>query len=67
MDYRHEYYNRDVFPHFIANNGNWDYYARDDGYCAAIPTEAAARIGCKASHMGDLKHVSRVLGRPVTL
>lgn len=62
-EYRHEYYNRDNFPHFVGNNGNWDYYARDDGYCAAIPTPEAARGGCLASHMGDMNHVKRAMER----
>ena len=61
VEYRHEYYNRDVFPYFIAHAGNWDYYARSDGYCAAIPTVEAARGGSLATHMGDLRHVARVL------
>lgn len=53
----HDYYNREVFPRFIVNNGNWDICANADGYCASIPTPEAQAIGCKASHFGDLAYV----------
>ena len=61
----HSYYNTKNFPHFIAHNGNWDIYARPDGYCAAIPTKDAALIGCLASHAGDSKYIRATHGLDV--
>ena len=63
MRYRHHCYNRDQFPHFIANHGNWNLYANDSGYCAAIPTPEAAANGCNATHFGDLAYVNATLQR----
>jgi hypothetical protein len=57
MTYRHDYYNTDNFPTFVCHHGNWDIYARADGYCAAIPTIAAAAKGCVATHFGDRDYV----------
>ncbi len=61
--YRHEYYNRDCFPTFIANHGNWDLCANDHGHCAAIPTPEAAAGGCLATQFGDLAYVNATLQR----
>jgi hypothetical protein len=61
MKYEHEYYNKRNFPRFIVNHGNWDIYANDRDYCAAIPTDEAATQGCKASHFGDLAYVRATL------
>jgi hypothetical protein len=57
MTYRHDHYNTDDFPEFVVNHGNWDIYANASGYCAAIPTAAAAANGCKATHFGDMAYV----------
>ena len=62
MNYRHPHYNRDRFPHFVCSHGNWDIYADDSGYCAAIPTAKAADAGCLASHFGDVGYVRCTLG-----
>lgn len=59
---RHDYYNRDAFPHYVCNHGNWDIYANGRGYCASIPTDEAAADGCKATHFGDLGYVLVTLG-----
>lgn len=58
----HEHYNRTNYPIFVCNHGNWDTYANGAGRCAAIPTEAAEKIGCKASHFGDARYVLVTLG-----
>lgn len=63
----HPYYNRTNFPRFVCRNGNWDIYANAAGYCAAIPTEAAAADGCKASHFGDAAYVRVTLGVVVAI
>lgn len=55
-------YDKVGFPHFVCNHGNWDIYANNRGYCAAIPTDEAAAIGCKATHFGSLKYVLVTLG-----
>lgn len=60
--YRHEYYNRDHYPVFLLNNGNWDICADANGRCASIPTESAALNGCMATHFGDLRYVQVTLG-----
>jgi len=63
----HPQYNKDNYPVFIVNNGNWDIYAnRDRTYCAAIPTEEAARNGCNATHFGDARYVRVTLGVDVS-
>jgi hypothetical protein len=59
--YRHDHYNRDHFPIFVINHGNWDIMADERGYCAAIPTESAAGIGCKATHFGDMAYVRQTI------
>ena len=53
----HEYYNLRNFPIFVVNHGNWDIYANEAGYCAAIPTREMEARGCKASHFGDMDYV----------
>lgn len=58
----HHHYNRENFPRFVINHGNWDICANAGGYCAAIPTAAAAANGCKASHFGDAGYVRATLG-----
>lgn len=62
MTERHPDYNRDNFPIFVCNHGNWDIYADAAGYCAAIPTHRAAADGCRASHFGDHNYVKVTLG-----
>jgi hypothetical protein len=62
MNEPHNYYNRKNFPRLITNHGNWDICANADGYCAAIPTDAALAIGCKATHFGDARYVRATLG-----
>jgi len=62
MTMRHDHYNTDKFPIFICNHGNWDLYRNAKGYCASIPTEAAALDGCKPSHFGDASYVRATLG-----
>ena len=58
----HPHYNRDNFPNFVVNHGNWDICADENGkYCAAIPA-ANASDGCKASHFGDIEYVRCTLG-----
>jgi hypothetical protein len=57
----HDYYNRENFPVFVVNHGNWDICANAAGYCAAIPTDRAAAIGCKATHFGDMAYVRATL------
>jgi len=57
----HDHYNRENFPRFVVNNGNWDICANAGSYCAAIPTDAGAAAGCKASHFGDLGYVRATL------
>ena len=59
---RHEYYNREHFPRFIVNHGNWDICANETGHCAAIPTAEAEAKGCLASNFGDLRYVAVTLG-----
>lgn len=54
---QHQRYNRENFPRFIVNNGNWDICADASGYCAAIPTAEAEAKGCLASHFGNLAYV----------
>lgn len=58
----HDYYNRDHFPRFIVNHGNWDICANESGYSAAIPTPQAEADGCKATHFGTLDYVRVTLG-----
>lgn len=58
----HTDYNTTNYPVFVCNHGNWDIYRNDGGYCAAIPTIAAAAIGCKATHFGDRRYVAATLG-----
>lgn len=62
----HPHYNTDNFPFFVCNHGNWDIYRNAKGYCAAIPTKKAARIGCRASHFGDLRYTQITLGIKIT-
>lgn len=59
---RHNYYNTDNFPVFVAANGPWNIYANATGKCAAIPTEQGNANGHLASHFGDLRHVKKTLG-----
>ena len=59
-----EFYTKKMYPLFVANHGNWDIYCDLDGRCAAIPTAAAKAGGCRASHYGDLNHVSMTMGKP---
>ncbi len=54
------FYNTDLFPVLVAHHGNWDIYRNANGYCAAIPTEHGAAIGCRASHFGDMAHLRTV-------
>ena len=59
----HPDYNKEKFPEFVGNNGNWDIYMNPETqYCAAIPTPEAEKIGCKATHFGDRKYVRVTLG-----
>ena len=59
---RHEFYNRERFPHYVTTHGNFELWADASGYCASIPTEEAEAIGCKASHFGDRSYVRATLG-----
>jgi hypothetical protein len=61
--YRHHTYNRDYYPVFVVNHGNWDICANAAGNCAAIPTARAAADGCKATHFGDMAYVRLTLRR----
>jgi hypothetical protein len=63
----HSHYNRINFPHFVVNNGNWDIYANDKGYCASIPTPEAETQGCNATHFGDAEYVRITLRVSVKL
>lgn len=58
----HPDYNKNNFPIFVCNHGNWDIYRNADGYCAAIPTPAKEADGCKATHFGDANYVRVTLG-----
>lgn len=58
----HFHYNRERFPRFVCQNGNWHIYADAAGYCASIPTQEAAADGCKASHFGNAAYVLATLG-----
>jgi len=60
---RHENsrYTIENYPRFIANHGNWDIYANDNGHCAAIPTKNAAADGCRPSYFGNLNYVKVTL------
>ena len=62
MHERHPWYNRDAFPFFVVNHGNWDICANASGYCAAIPAHDAP-AGCKASHFGDMAYVRATLAK----
>ncbi len=55
------WYNRARFPHFVCHNGNWDIYADESGYCAAIVADGAP-AGCLPSHFGNRAYVRQVLG-----
>ena len=55
----HWYYNVKNFPHLIAHHGNWDIYANDKDYCAAIPTDDALANGCKATHFGSIAYAKK--------
>jgi len=57
----HTAYNRVNFPNFVCNHGNWDIYASATGHCAAIPSEAGEKAGCRASHFGDMAYTRLVL------
>ena len=59
--YRHDEYNTDNFPAFVAHHGNWDIYMNDRGYSAAIPTAEAAKNGCRATHFGDFNYTRAAL------
>ena len=67
IETRHEWYNKESFNIFICNHVNWDIYAKENGYCAAIPTESARAIGCKSTHFGDINYVRRTLGVEVKI
>ncbi|MFI0609894.1 MAG: hypothetical protein ACH37Z_18620 [Anaerolineae bacterium] len=54
------FYNTTSFPILVAHHGSWDIYRNDKGYCAAIPTEYGAGIGCRASHFGDMAYLRSV-------
>lgn len=58
----HAHYNIENFPHWVGNHGNWDIYRNDNGNCASIPTDEAAKHGCKASHFGNMDSVRAILG-----
>lgn len=58
----HPHYNTTRFPRFVTNRGNFDIYSDAKGYCASIPTAAAAADGCKPSHFGDRDYARTVLG-----
>lgn len=58
----HPHYNRERFPHFVCQNGNWHIYADAAGKCASIPTQEAAADGCLATHFGDAAYVRATLG-----
>lgn len=62
MKTKHPTYNRTNYPHFVCHNGNWDIYANDLGFCAAIPTEKKSNDGCIATHFGDRHYASATLG-----
>ena len=34
-----EFYNRERFPHHIADSSSWMICRNDEGYCAAIPRD----------------------------
>ena len=55
-------YNRENFPTFVVNHGNWDIHSNAAGKCAAIPTPEAEAIGCKPSHFGDMAYVRQTIG-----
>jgi hypothetical protein len=62
------YYTKENFPSFVCNDGPWDIYRNDYNYCAAIPTDQAAREGHLPSHFGDIGYVRATLGyREATL
>jgi len=54
---KHPFYNFDNYPHFVCMDGNWGIWASGNGHLAAIPTPRAARIGCLASHFGDMRYL----------
>lgn len=64
FEHANNYYNRDLYPEFVVNHGNWDIYASPTGACAAIPSEAGVIAGCRASHFGDRAYVAKTLGLP---
>lgn len=63
----HPTYNKTAYPVFVCNHGNWDIYRNDRGYCVAIPTDQAARQGCRASHFGDRGYTQATLGIRILL
>ena len=60
---RHHDYNRDNYPHFVVNHGNWDICADDHGHCAAIPSVSGQAAGCNATQFGDMAYVKVTLSK----
>ena len=61
----HPTYNRTNFSTFICNHGNWDIYASATGHCAAIPSAAGEKVGCNATHFGDMAYTRSMLANEI--
>ena len=53
----HNFYNKQNFPNFVCQNGNWDIYCNQQGECAAL----SKAEGCRSTHFGDLLFVRGAL------
>jgi len=56
-------YNTANFPIMVCRHGNWNIWRNAKGSCAAIPSEAGERAGCKPSQFGDMAYVRQVLSQ----
>ena len=63
----HDWYNKEKFPVCVgpSKSKNFEIWANETGYCAAIPTDEGAADGCKATHFGDARYVQVTLGLDV--
>lgn len=52
---KESFYNKEQYPVFMFNNGNWDIYSNGQS-TAAIPTPEGLARGCKPSHFGSIRY-----------
>lgn len=58
-------YSTENFPVMVCRHGHWNIWRNANGSCAAIPSEAGERAGCRASQFGDMTYVRQVLAREI--